>query len=193
MTPSCASSSEEVGSEEAPLGDVIRAREEARRLIDGLLRRQIPSLVLPSTGGAAIDVRDLGQGQVVFYLYPGSPTSPDDGADTPMVDAVQHRAFRDHLGEMTARHVNVAGISSQPLEVQYRGAKANQLTQTLLTDPECQLAEALELPTFMLEGAKWYRRLTLIVSAGRINKVFFPVSAARNADQVLAWMKVQAS
>jgi peroxiredoxin len=192
MTPSCASSSEEAGSEEAPLGDVIRAREEARRLIDGLLRRRIPSLVLPSTEGAAIDVRDLGQGQVVFYLYPGSPTSPDDGVDTPMVDAVQHRAFRDHLGEMTARHVNVVGISSQQLEVQYRGAKANQLMQTLLTDPGCQFAQALELPTFMLEGAKWYRRLTLIASAGLINKVFFPVSAARNADQVLAWMKVQA-
>jgi hypothetical protein len=44
----------------------------------------------------------------------------------------------------------------------------------------------------MLEGAKWYRRLTLIASAGLINKVFFPVSAARNADQVLAWMKVKA-
>jgi peroxiredoxin len=94
--------------------------------------------------------------------------------------------------ELTARHVNVMGISSQPLEVQYRGAKANQLTQTLLTDPECRLAQALELPTFTLEGARWYRRLTLLVSAGRINKVFFPVCAARNADQVLAWMKVQA-
>jgi peroxiredoxin len=193
MTPNCASSSEEVGSEEAPLGDVIRAREEARRLIDGLLRRRIPSLVLPSTLGAAVNVSDLGQGQTVFYLYPGSRTSSDDGADAPMVDAVQHRAFRDQLGELTARHVNVMGISSQPLEVQYRGAKANQLTQTLLTDPECRLAQALELPTFTLEGARWYRRLTLLVSAGRINKVFFPVSAARNADQVLAWMKVQAS
>jgi peroxiredoxin len=109
-----------------------------------------------------------------------------------MMDAAQHRGFRDHFGEMTARQVNVAGISSQPPGMQYRGAKANQLTQMLLTDSGCRLAQALELPTFTLEGAKRYRRLTMIASAERIIKVFFPVSAARNADQVLAWMKVQA-
>jgi peroxiredoxin len=90
-----------------------------------------------------------------------------------MVDAVQRRGFRDHLGEMTARHVNIAGISSQPPGMQYRGAKANQLTQTLLTDPGCRLAQELELPTFTLEGAKRYRWLTLIASAGHVNKVFF--------------------
>jgi peroxiredoxin len=110
-----------------------------------------------------------------------------------MVDAVQHRGFRDHLDEMTARHANVAGISSQSPGMQYRGAKANQLTQTLLTDPGCRLAQALELPTFTLEESKRYRRVTMIASAERIIKVFFPVSAARNAEQVLAWMKVQAS
>jgi peroxiredoxin len=192
MIPSCASSSGEVGSEGATLRNAIRAREEARHLIDGLLHRRIPSLVLPSTQRAGIDVRELGQGQVVFYLYPGSRTSPDDGADTPMVDAVQHRAFRDRFDEMTARHVNIVGISSQSLGMQDRGAKANQLTQTLLTDPGCQFAQALGLPTFRFEGAEWYRRLTVIASAGHIIKVFFPVSAARNAEQVLAWMKVQA-
>lgn len=72
---------------------------------------------------------------------------------------MQDRAFRDHLGETAARHVNLARISSQPLGMQYR-AKANELTRMLLTDSKYQLAQALELPTIMLKEAKWYRRLT---------------------------------
>lgn len=180
------------GQREVPLGDVIRARAETQRVIEGLARRRIPSVVRPSAQGIPLNLRDLAQGCVVFYLYPGSPTSPDDGADTAMVDAVQHRAFRDRLRDLTARHVNVVGLSSQALASQYRSLQANRLAQSLVSDPECQLAQLLGLPTFPLEGHIWYRRLTLVVCAGRISKVFFPVSAARNADQVLAWMKTQA-
>jgi hypothetical protein len=76
MTSRCASSGEEVGQGGAQLGDVIRAREEARRLIDGLLRRRISSLVLPSTGGASVNLRDLGQGLAVSISTQGVEPHP---------------------------------------------------------------------------------------------------------------------
>jgi peroxiredoxin len=84
--------------------------------------------------------KELGHGSVVIYLYPGSRVSPDDGDDTPMVDTVQHRAFRDHHDEIAVRRFDVAGISSQPRQTQYASANANHLTHTLLTDLECWLA-----------------------------------------------------
>jgi peroxiredoxin len=174
------------------MGDDMQARAETQRVIAGLSRQRIPPLVQPSAQGIALNLSDLAQGCAVFYLYPGSPSSPDDGPDTAMVDAVQHRAFRDRLRDLTARHVNVVGLSSEALSLQYRSLKANRLTQSLVSDPECQLARTLGLPTFSFEGRMWYRRLTLVVCAGRISKVFFPVPAARNADQVLAWMKLRA-
>jgi peroxiredoxin len=62
----------------------------------------------------------------------------------------------------------------------------------LLSDPELQLARELELPTFELDAARWYQRLTLVASGGRIEKAFFPVSsAAGSVGQVIAWLSVQ--
>jgi peroxiredoxin len=193
MTPSCASSGEKTGRKAQPV-DLVRAREEARRVTDRLVGRSIPSLILASCKGDPVNPKELGHGSVVIYLYPGSRTSPDDGDDTPMVDAVQHRAFRDHHDEISARRFRVAGISSQPQQTQYASTKANYLQHTLLTDPECRLAQELELPTFVLDGMSWYQRLTLVASGGRIDKAFFPVtSAARSAAQALAWLTVRAS
>jgi peroxiredoxin len=194
MTPGYAPSSEETGRGKAQPVELVRAREEARRVTERLVGRSIPSLILASCKGDPVNPKELEHGSVVIYLYPGSRASPDDGDDTPMVDAVQHRAFRDHYDEIAARRFGVAGISSQPEQAQYASAKANRLQHTLLTDPECRLAQELELPTFMLDGASWYQRLTLVASGGRIDKVFFPVtSAARSPAQALAWLTVRAS
>ena len=45
------------------------------------------------------------------------------------------------------------------------------------------------LPTFEFEGVTLYRRVTLVLEAGRIAKVFYPVFPPdRNAEEVLAWL-----
>jgi peroxiredoxin len=59
----------------------------------------------------------------------------------------------------------------------------------LLSDPEFELAAALTLPTFELDGSRYYRRLTLIARGGTIAKVFYPVFPPdRNATEVEAWL-----
>jgi len=45
------------------------------------------------------------------------------------------------------------------------------------------------LPTFAFEGATLYKRVTLVLEAGRITKIFYPVFPPdRNAEEVLAWL-----
>jgi len=59
----------------------------------------------------------------------------------------------------------------------------------LLSDVGLELANALTLPTFEVDGMKLIRRLTLIASDGTIEKVFYPVFPPdRNAGDVLAWL-----
>jgi peroxiredoxin len=142
--------------------------------------------------GEAVILPNLGHGSSVIYIYPGSRSSPDDRGETPMVDAVQHRAFRDLQSDIASRHFGIAGVSSESPHGQYACARANRLTHALLADTQCLLARELGLPTFDLDGTRWYQRLTLIVTGGRITTVFFPVIAARSAAQALAWIKVQA-
>jgi peroxiredoxin len=158
-----------------------------------LVGMNIPSLTLDGSGELALDLSQYSRGfPLIVYVYVGSGWSPEDGDDTPLRDAQQHRAFRDHRVDLEARGYRAIGISSQNVKAQSRATLEHRLSHQLLSDPALQLAERLQLPTFADQGNLWYRRLTLVVRDGRIVKVFFPVTcAARSAAQVIAWMTLQ--
>jgi peroxiredoxin len=162
-------------------------------LADRLHGLQLPSVVLSGYRGSAIDLREFAQTfALVIYVYPGGAWSPEDGEDTPLVDAGQHRAFLRHQSDLEARGYQAIGVSSQSQHAQRDTALADGVSHILLRDPDFQLARDLGLPTFDAEGGRWYHRLTLVVGGGRVEKVFFPVSSAgRSAAQVIAWMTIQ--
>jgi peroxiredoxin len=83
----------------------------------------------------------------------------------------------------------VIGISAQTPAEQAEFSEREHIPFALLSDPELQLATALRLPTFEVEGMRLYRRLTLIAEAGSVVKAFYPVFPPdRDADTVLAWL-----
>lgn len=165
----------------------------ARCLADRLVGVAIPSVVLRSFREDLLDLGQLAQERpLVIYAYPGVRRSPADGEQTPLMDAAQHRAFFEHRADLAARSYQAVGVSSQSTESQAQSVLAGRLTQRLFSDPGLQLAGELELPTFEVDEAHWYHRLTLVTGGGRIEKAFFPVaSSARSAAQVIAWMRVQ--
>ena len=60
----------------------------------------------------------------------------------------------------------------------------------LLDDSELRLADALRLPTFEAGGVRLYRRLTLVASAGRIERVVYPVfPPGGDVEIVLEWLR----
>ena len=60
----------------------------------------------------------------------------------------------------------------------------------MFADPELRLGRALRLPTFEFEGATLYKRITLVVEACAVAKVFYPVFPPdRNAGEVVAWLR----
>jgi peroxiredoxin len=160
--------------------------------------RELPALAFPATRGTTIDLREASAGTLVLYLYPrtGRPgVDPPAGWDempgargcTP-----QTCAFRDHHDELARLGAQVAGLSSQTTEYQQEAAERLHLPFPLLADPDLRLAAALDLPTFEFEGARLYKRLTLVARAAEIVKVFYPVFPPdRNADEVIAWLEAQ--
>ena len=63
----------------------------------------------------------------------------------------------------------------------------------VVSDERLELAGALDLPTFEVEGLTLYKRLALVAEDGRIVKVFYPVFPPdRNAEDVLAWLRDRA-
>lgn len=133
------------------------------------------------------------------YVYPrtGTPGEPlphgwDDipGARgcTP-----QSCAYRDTLAEFETLSATLVGISAQSAAEQAEFASREHIPFPLLSDAGLELATALHLPTFEVEGLRLYRRLTFVAEAGTIVKAFYPVFPPdRDAATVLGWLRASA-
>jgi len=182
---------------------------------DHLAGMTLPPIGLPSTRGRVVDLSRLA-GTAVVYIYPRTgrpdqelPTGwnaiPGARGCTP-----QSCAFRDHYEELQrvgADHVY--GLSAQDSAYQREAVERLHLPFELLSDAGLELAKALQLPMFEVDGMKLIRRLTLIARDRQIAgtprlegaiwgarrgepaivKVFYPVFPPdRNAGDVLAWL-----
>ncbi len=163
-----------------------------------LVGLKMPKILLRSTAGEIVDVSDLHSLRTVIYCYPmtGVPFKPlPDGWDQiPGARGCTPQAcgFRDHYKEIQAQHAEVFGLSTQTTEYQREMAERLHLPFAVLSDQDFELCNALQLPTFESSGTRLLKRLTLIVKAGRIEHIFYPVFPPNeSADQVLRWLKAQ--
>jgi peroxiredoxin len=65
-------------------------------------------------------------------------------------------------------------MSSQNSDYQREVVGRLHLPYQLLADPELVLADAMRLPTFEADGRRLYRRLTLIVRDGVVDRCRLP-------------------
>ena len=167
----------------------------------------LPPLMLPSTQGGLmrVDTPPEGFGRLVVYAYPmtGLPgiDNPQGWEDIPGARGCTPEScgFRDHAAEMEAAGAAVAGLSTQSTAYQEEAAKRLRLPFPLLSDYGLQLRNELRLPVFTAQlrpehdggGSRTLlKRLTLVVSGGVIEKVFYPVFPPdQHADEVLAWLR----
>ena len=154
---------------------------------DHLLGRDMPVLRLSTSDGCDIDLSALGPGRTVIYLYPltGRP-----GVDLPDGwDAIPGARGFTELQQAGA--VGVYGLSSQSADYQREVVKRLHLPFVMISDPGLALADRLGLPTFSAPGHdRLYARLTLVVTDGRIEHVFYPIFPPNtHSEQVLAWLR----
>jgi peroxiredoxin len=162
---------------------------------DHLLGTMLPQLTLDSSQ-RPVSMRELSRDRLVLYVYPraGRPgrPSPPGWDDIPGARGCtpQSCAFRDHAAELAALGASVAGLSAQTLDDQVEFAERNHIPYPVIADPELRLGQALRLPTFDVEGVTLYKRITLVVEACAIAKVFYPVFPPdRNAEEVVVWLR----
>jgi peroxiredoxin len=155
----------------------------------------VPSLALPATDGSSVDLSRL-TGRTVVYAYPrtGRPGVPNPSGWDMIPGArgcsPQSCAFRDHFADLKRQGVSqVLGLSTQDTDYQKEAAERLHLPFPLLSDASLALSRALRLPTFEVDGMTLLKRLTLVIDAGRIAHVFYPVFPPdSNATAVLEWL-----
>jgi len=156
----------------------------------------VPQLALSSTGGSEVDLALLPRRSVV-YVYPltGRPAVDlPHGWDTiPGARGCTSEAcdFRDHHQQLLAAGAGaVFGLSSQDTDYQRELVQRLRLPFAMLSDVRLRLADTLRLPTFVAGGMPLYKRLTLVISDGAIEHVFYPIFPPdEHAQQVLRWLE----
>jgi peroxiredoxin len=178
---------------ELPENLPIPQDDGAARHLPGL---KLPDLALAATDGSEVNLARL-KGRTVIYAYPrtGVPGKPlFEGWDaipgargcTP-----QSCGFRDHFAELCKAGVDhLYGLSTQDSDYQREAVERLHLPFAILSDADLQLVRALKLPTFEVSGMTLIKRLTLVIDAGAIRHVFYPVFPPdRSAAEVVAWLK----
>jgi len=171
---------------------------------DHLIGVSLPDVNLESTSGTTVSLRDITKDLTVFYLSPmtGRPDRdlpegwnlmPGARGCTP-----QSCAFRDHYQDLKNLGAKVYGISTQVSDYQREAKERLHLPYDLLSDAKLELVEALGLPTTTVPelaslspdiSTVLVKRITLIVAAGKIKKVFYPVFPPdQNAQEVLRYL-----
>jgi peroxiredoxin len=158
---------------------------------------QLPDIALAATDGSTVSLARLA-GRTVVYAYPRTG-EPGKAMLVPEWDQIpgargctpQSCGFRDHHAELKAAGADqVFGLSTQATAYQQEMAERLHLPFPVLSDEGLAFTGALRLPTFEAAGLTLIKRLALIIDAGRITHVFYPVFPPdRNAGDVLAWLK----
>jgi peroxiredoxin len=91
---------------------------------------------------------------------------------------------------LAAGAAQVFGLSSQSTDYQREAVDRLHLPFAMLSDEPMALVDALSLPTFRAGGVTLYRRLTMIVTDGVIEHVFYPIFPPnQHAQEVLDWLR----
>jgi peroxiredoxin len=159
--------------------------------------RAMPALALPATDGRPVALGALGRGRTVVYIYPmtGRPgvDLPDGWDDIPGARGCTPEScgFRNlHTELLAAGAAQVFGLSSQPSDYQREAVDRLHLPFAMLSDEHLALASELGLPTFTIGGVTFYRRLTMIITDGVIEHVFYPIFPPdQHAQEVLDWLR----
>ena len=137
--------------------------------------------------------------RTIVYCYPrtGRPgeTLPDGWDAIPGARGCtpQACAFRDHAADLEALGADVLGLSTQDTAYQREMVERLHLPFEVLSDAEFKLVDALQLPTFEVDGMRLIKRLTLVIRDGRIEHVFYPVFPPdSSAEQIVAWLSERA-
>jgi peroxiredoxin len=156
---------------------------------------RLPPLALAATGGVPVDLSAL-PGWSIVYCYPR--TGRPDEASPAGWNAIpgargctpQSCGYRDHYQELRDLGADrVFGLSTQDTAYQQELVARLHLPFEVLSDAALEFTRALRLPTFEVEGMTLIKRLTLVVHAGAIEHVFYPVFPPdTSAPTVIHWL-----
>jgi peroxiredoxin len=162
---------------------------------DHLRGAAVPTVALTATDGTRVRLDQSSSRWTVVYAYPrtGAPDgeTPPGWNDIPGARGCtpQNCAYRDHHVELRALGATVYGLSTQSTEYQQEMVQRLHLPYPVLSDASFELTRALKLPTFDFDAVTLLKRFAVVIEAGRIVHVIYPVfPSSSDAPQIVTWL-----
>jgi peroxiredoxin len=156
----------------------------------------VPGIALPSTRGGSVRLDRPTTRWTVVYGYPrtGQPDvdSPPGWDQIPGARGCtpQNCAYRDLYRELQGLGAEVYGLSTLATGYQREMAERLHLPYPVLSDQRLELTGALRLPTFTYGEWTLLKRFSMVLSEGRIAKVFYPVfPSTADSGWVADWLR----
>ena len=157
--------------------------------------QRMPDLDLPTTAGRLVNFSKLG-GMAVVYCYPwtGGPglPNPPNWDDIPGAhgSTAEIAGFRDLYDQFEEFELGVYGLSRQSTEYQREMVERLKVPFPILSDADGTFASAVKLPSFTAGNQIYCKRLSLILTQGVVETVFYPVPRPeKHARDVLRWFR----
>jgi peroxiredoxin len=155
----------------------------------------LPPIALPGTEGSDVCLATLtGRSIIAVYPWTGCPGQLNpprwDDIEGAHGSTPELEGFRDLAERFANTGTRIFGLSRQTTDYQREAVERLRLPFPILSDAEGAFADALALPSFATGGATYLKRLTLVVTDGHAERVFYPVpDPAGHALEVLGWLE----
>jgi len=165
---------------------------EDDELCEHLVGTSLPDVALPSTNGMAINLSKLA-GTTVVYCYPmtSQPGVPPPAGWDEIPGArgctQQSCSFKNNFSKLSKLNAAVYGMSTQDTNYQKEMTERLQLPYSVLSDAKFEYCNILNIPTFIADGKRLIKRVTIIIEDGVIETVHYPVfQSASDPNWVIA-------
>jgi peroxiredoxin len=155
---------------------------------------RLPDIALPGTDGISVNLSRL-KGTTVVYCYPMTSQPdvlPPDGWDEiPGARGCtsQSCSFRDHFSELLELNASVYGLSTQNTYYQKEMAERLHLPFSVISDAKFEFCDTLNIPTFIADGKRLTKRVTIIIDLGVIEAVHYPIFPSNSdPDWVISYL-----
>lgn len=141
----------------------------------------VPKVALPATDGTTIELASLpGSSILAAYPWTGRPghANPPDWDLIPGAhgSTPELEGFRERHADFAALGVHVFGLSRQDTAYQRELVARLGLPFPILSDAAGIFGSRLRLPAFTTGGIIYFKRLTLVIADGRIERVLYPIA-----------------
>ena len=147
-----------------------------------------PEFTLAATGGSKVTLSDLRGRRVLLYFYPRD--------DTPGC-TIEACGFRDSLGDLTARGLDVLGINDDDVDSHQRFTAKYDLNFPLLADPDHGVIEAYGAwvqKQIRGRSVTCADRVTYLIGPdGVVEHVWPAVDPSTHVDEIVALLDARAA